>query len=263
MKRNLKIFTTLWFIIALTVLLLNDLVLKGIFGNFITGKLSDFAGLFIFSLFWTALFPTHKNKIFTLTGLLFIFWKSPFSQELINLWNSLGLLNVNRTVDYFDLIALTVLPVAYWFENQKDNLKTIQLHPIIPIVAASFAFMATSRAKVEPEEHYFEYYHVRETQQAIVKKLESTGEAECIDSENKNLPPYKFCRLFSDNDSIEFFDIDIHETKNGQTAIELISIQYDEDIFNQDDGLDEENKELLKKIFERDVINKLIKNTDK
>ena len=38
-----------YFIIGLSVLLLNDFYLKAAYGNFVTGKLSDFAGLPIFS----------------------------------------------------------------------------------------------------------------------------------------------------------------------------------------------------------------------
>ena len=100
MTQNIsKLFTSIWFLFGLIVLLANDFVLKELYGNWLTGKLSDFAGIFIFSLFWVALFPKHKNKIFTLIALLFIYWKSPFSQNLIDSWNNLGLLKVYRTVD--------------------------------------------------------------------------------------------------------------------------------------------------------------------
>src|SRR6187402_3574682 len=99
MTRDLKLLNSFWFIIGLVILLLNDFVLKGLYGNWLTGKLSDFAGLFIFPLFFAALLPGHKNKIFWLTGLLFIFWKSSLSQVLIDAWNSIGILNLQRTID--------------------------------------------------------------------------------------------------------------------------------------------------------------------
>jgi hypothetical protein len=262
MKQDLKILTSFWFIIGLTILLLNDLVLKGLFGNFLTGKLSDFAGLFIFPLFWTAILPRHKNKIFLLTGLLFVYWKSPLSQILIDTWNTLGLLSLKRTIDYNDLIALVILPISYLLENRKKSLKTIKLSPIIPITISAFAFVATSKGGPQPEVNYFENYHIRESQQTIIRRLEDAGQEKCLESENKNLPPFKFCRLFIKNDTIKFIDIDIYETKNGQTTIELNTIKYDEDIFNQNDGenLDSTKKELLKNIFEREVLNEIIKN---
>ena len=261
MKQNLKILTSFWFIIGLTILLLNDLVLKELFGNFLTGKLSDFAGLFIFPLFWNAILPKHKNKIFLLTGLLFIYWKSPLSQILIDNWNTLGLLSLKRTIDYTDLIALVILPIAYVLENKKESLKMIKISPIIPLTISAFAFMATSKGGPQPEVDYFEYYHVHESNQTIIQRLEDAGQGKCLESENKNLPPFKFCRLYIKNDSITFIDIDIYETKNGQTTIELNTINYDEDIFNQNDGknLDSTKKELLKNIFEREVLNEIIK----
>lgn len=262
MTRNLKILTSIWFLLGLTILLLNDFVLKGLYGNWLTGKLSDFAGLFIFPLFWTTLLPRHKNKIFWLTGLQFIFWKSPLSQVFIDAWNDMGILNLQRTVDFTDLLALTILPIAYTLEKNKDNLKFIRLSPTIPIAISAFAFMATSKGGPQPEVNYFLYYHIQENQQTIIKRLEDAGQEKCIDSDNKNLPPYKFCRLFIKNDTVKFIDIDVYETKSGQTAIQLNTIKYDEVIFNQKDGdnLDSTKKELLKNIFEREVLNKMIKN---
>ena len=41
------------FIIATVLLVVNDFFLKPVYHNWLTGKLSDFAGLFMFSLFLT------------------------------------------------------------------------------------------------------------------------------------------------------------------------------------------------------------------
>ena len=147
MKRDFKILTSFWFIIGLTTLLLNDFVLKGLYGNWLTGKLSDFAGLFIFPLFWCAIFPRHQNKIFWLTGILFVFWKSMYSQPLIDTWNGLDILKINRTVDYSDLIALIILPFAFEFNRRKDRIINLKTYPIIPLVVSVFAFCATSYQK--------------------------------------------------------------------------------------------------------------------
>ena len=144
MQRNYKIVTSIWFIIGLTLLLVNDFMLKGLYGNVLTGKLSDFAGLFIFPLFWTALLPKYKTAIFWTAGLIFIFWKSSYSQSWIELWNSFGILTIYRTIDYSDLIALIVLPLAYKLDDKKEEIKMLKINPILPLCIAVFAFMATS-----------------------------------------------------------------------------------------------------------------------
>ncbi len=155
MKKNYKIVTTFWFIIGLSLLLLNDFFFKENFGNWLTGKLSDFAGLFVFSLFWTVFIPKHKVKLFCLTGFLFVYWKSPFSQNFIDMWNNLGIFQVSRVVDYADLLALTVLPIAFFIEKRKESLKKIQINPILPLIIASFSFLATSYlTDIEAENDY-------------------------------------------------------------------------------------------------------------
>src|SRR6185369_1060873 len=75
-----QILTSPIFASALAVLLLNDFLLKPVFHNWITGKLSDFAGVFVFSLFFAALFPHWKRSVYLFTILGFGFWKSPYSE---------------------------------------------------------------------------------------------------------------------------------------------------------------------------------------
>ena len=69
---------------ALALLLLNDFVLKPAFHNALTGKLSDFAGLFLFAVFWIAVFPRHRGLVVLATAAGFVFWKSPAAQPLID-----------------------------------------------------------------------------------------------------------------------------------------------------------------------------------
>ena len=144
MKNNLKIITAPYFLIGLTILLLNDFILKEIYGNWLTGKLSDFAGLFIFPLFWTAIFPKYKKGIFLFTALFFVFWKSPYSIGFIDVWSNFMFFEIGRVVDYSDLMALFVLPFAYYYGQQKENMKQSRLNPAIPFILALFSFMATS-----------------------------------------------------------------------------------------------------------------------
>lgn len=142
-KMNKREFTSLGFIFGLTILIVNDFYLKNSFGNWFTGKLSDFAGLFIFPIFWTILFPRFKDKIYFATSIIFIYWKSEFSQSLIECINNYSYLKVYRTVDLTDLLALSILPISYLY-CQKNEKTFIQIKPIFIVGLSSFAFMATS-----------------------------------------------------------------------------------------------------------------------
>lgn len=137
------------FLIGLTILLLNDFVLKNQFHNFLTGKLSDFAGLFIFPLFFSAFFPKRKFLIYVLTSVLFVFWKSPFSQGLIHIWNSLGLFGIGRTIDYSDLLSLSMLSFSYFYSKTIEQKMfsvdfTKRIYTSFVILLSIFAFTATS-----------------------------------------------------------------------------------------------------------------------
>ncbi|NJM53048.1 MAG: hypothetical protein HC846_06415 [Blastocatellia bacterium] len=94
--------------------------------------------------------------ILVFTAIFFAFWKSPFSQGVIDFWNSFDLLIIWRVVDYTDLFALFILPLAYLY-SQNFQFKKTHYFPFKPITAnftillSLFAFVATSSA----EEHSF------------------------------------------------------------------------------------------------------------
>ncbi|MFN8393715.1 MAG: hypothetical protein U0176_03480 [Bacteroidia bacterium] len=138
------ILRSYWFILSLSILILNDLVFKNMFHNWVTGKVSDFAGLLAFALFWTAFFPSKRKWIFMGTAVAFAFWKSPASQFLIDGWNGLEILPLHRVVDGTDLIALLILPLGYRIAGRGAELATVPVFTIIPALIASFAFVATS-----------------------------------------------------------------------------------------------------------------------
>ncbi|MBW3554543.1 MAG: hypothetical protein KY466_13595 [Gemmatimonadetes bacterium] len=94
------------------LLIVNDWILKPVYGNGFTGKLSDFAGLFAFGVFLCAVLPRRRRLVLGLVAVAFAVWKSDLSQPLIDGWNALGLFRVGRTVDFSDLFALAVLPLA-------------------------------------------------------------------------------------------------------------------------------------------------------
>ena len=121
MKRDTSIFQTPIFIVSLTLLLLNDFWWKQTFHNFLTGKISDFAGLVVFPLFFTAFLPQFKKTIFLATALLFIFWKSEMSESFILFLNQ-NHIPCSRVVDYSDLTALVVLFFIYDYKKFKINV---------------------------------------------------------------------------------------------------------------------------------------------
>jgi len=147
-SQRLDLLTTPAFLAGLALLLLNDWIWKAEYGNWLTGKISDFAGLFVFLIFWTTILPKHKRLIFTLVAAFFVFWKSPFSQFLIDGWNSLGMWPIGRVVDYSDLLALSVLPLAFKFCNRTPSASLLKINPVLPLAISVFAFAATSRADV-------------------------------------------------------------------------------------------------------------------
>ena len=165
MKRDLNLLTSPGFAAGLLLLVANDFLLKPVFHNAVTGKLSDFAGLFVFPLFWSALAPRLRRELYALTALGFVCWKSVYAQPLIDGWNSLGLLRVGRVVDPTDLIALLFLPASYAYLRRRMASER-RPWPVAPQRAAAcaavllsvLAFAATSyrtEFKYEGQEFIF------------------------------------------------------------------------------------------------------------
>lgn len=112
MSNRYKILRSPLFLLGLGLLLVNDFYLKSEYGNWWTGKLSDIAGLFIFPLFLTVLFPKRIKESFIFTGLRFFIWKLPQASQAIAFINDHGV-PIGRTVDFSDLMALCVLPLSF------------------------------------------------------------------------------------------------------------------------------------------------------
>lgn len=146
MKTNTASLASPAFVAAVLLLLINDFVLKPRIGNALTGKLSDFAGLFAFPFFWSALLVRHRAAIYWGTGVAFILWKLPFSDPWIDAWNAVSPLQVGRVVDPSDLIALAILPISYGFAVNSRRVAARPLATLAIAVVSLFAFAATSRS---------------------------------------------------------------------------------------------------------------------
>ncbi len=110
------------FITALIILVINDHLLKEIYHNWWTGKLSDIAGLIVLPLF-LSYFCRRLSLNIILSGLLFVFWKSPYSQELIDFYNEFAIIQISRVVDYTDLLAVFSLAIVYWYARNLTNAR--------------------------------------------------------------------------------------------------------------------------------------------
>ncbi len=156
MKFNNKLLNP-FFIVSIFVLMLNDFVLKSMFHNAITGKLSDFAWLFAMPFFLSIFNPKQSKNIHFFVALFFIFGKSQFSQPILNWFNSIGF-NFYRVVDFTDNICLISVLLSYYvFQNQKPKLIN-PIFGILSIVISSFSFFADTQVR-EPElidENYVE-----------------------------------------------------------------------------------------------------------
>ena len=90
----------------------NDFALKPLFHNAVTGKLSDFAGLFALTLFVATLWPQHRRLAACVIAVSFTFWKTTYAEPLIEAWNAVAPFAFGRTVDLTDLVALPMIPLA-------------------------------------------------------------------------------------------------------------------------------------------------------
>ena len=176
-NRSLDPLRSAGFLLALFLLLLNDHLLKEMFGSWWTGKLSDVAGLFAFTIFWLALLPRRPLLVGMGVGLLFTFWKLPFSDVLIDGWNGLGILPVGRVVDPTDLIALCVVPAALFYAERSRPLNLGRLTVVPVILIAFFAFVATSCLNGWD---YNEEYHFNISRNLLVDSLTSLEETPLV-----------------------------------------------------------------------------------
>ena len=143
-----------YFILGLFILLLNDFYLKYEFGNFITGKLSDFAGLLIFPMFVASIIPRLNKSISFITGIGFFIWKLPLFTPVIDLINQCPFITIHRVIDYSDYSALLILPLSHYLINYgkshlltaRKRFKYVSRYALLGI--SFFAFCATDRKSV-------------------------------------------------------------------------------------------------------------------
>jgi hypothetical protein len=239
-QRHLNILLSPGFLIGLGVLLLNDFVLKQQLHSGLTGKLSDFAGLFVFPLICAALFPARKSPIYILTALSFVFWKSAYSQPFIEGWNNLSFFSIERTVDYSDLLSLLALPFSYAYGRIHPGDSSARSAVYLVAIISIFAFTATSYSKKTAYENEYQF-QISKTD--LIKRM-------------RHLPSHEVGLNFGDSDTFEItFDSCIGRAtvtlreKDNQSFISLKEIDY-----RCPSGGD---KQEMLQYFEKEFVNKL------
>jgi hypothetical protein len=141
---GLPSFASPAFIAALALLVTNDFLLKPVFHNWATGKLSDFAGLFALAIFCATLSPRRRLFIGVVITAAFVFWKSGASQSLIDWVNGFAPFPVSRTVDYSDLWAVPAVGIGLWAARAIKPWPWPKAARVALGLFAAFAFTATS-----------------------------------------------------------------------------------------------------------------------
>jgi hypothetical protein len=155
--QTLRAVATTWpFVVSVLAMVINDSWLKGAFPGGLSGKLSDFAGVAVVSFLLLAVQPGRPRLVFVMVFLGFAWWKSPWSQPFIDAANAVLPLPIGRTVDYTDLLAVSIIPFCIpvvanpsSFEIPGPNLRRILLAPIV--VLTTLGLMATSLLRVQQD----------------------------------------------------------------------------------------------------------------
>lgn len=163
MKERLHILLRLPFLLALTLLILNDHWLKEAYPSWLSGKLSDFSGLFVLAVFLFVILGRHVRTsrelqiLHLLIAAIFTVWKlAPV--EVLTGWlgNAIGIPMPSRVKDVTDLAALVMLPLSYkWLGHSLQRTRIVLRPPFarkalmtMVLLIAGWSIMATSYAYI-------------------------------------------------------------------------------------------------------------------
>jgi hypothetical protein len=132
--RNKNLILNYLFICGVLLLFFNDHYFKFEFPGMLTGKLSDVCGILIFPLLLTYLFPKVKEHSVWITMVLFTYWKSPYSQVALDLYNQYVPIGVSRVIDYSDLLVFVLLPIPYFLLKNDRYTASISIQKVNPMV---------------------------------------------------------------------------------------------------------------------------------
>lgn len=147
------------FIIALLILLINDHFIKIQYPSFLSGKLSDFAGLFIFPIFVYVvignILPKKHSALYLviLTGAIFALLQVDTVLEKIK--TAIVFLNLPEptlVADLSDLVTLSILPISFsvirthqkQLEIYGNNARNFSIFSFIILVISCASLLSTS-----------------------------------------------------------------------------------------------------------------------
>ena len=213
------------FIAGLLLLLSNDFWMKYQYGGILTGKISDFCGLFIFPIFLTAISDRTIKFNYLVTALIFIFWNSFLSQPLIDIGISKGI-PFHRTIDFSDFIALISLPLSYAYvlSLMRHHFNARPLLTVPLCIISFFSFTATTLAP-NFGANLNKTYTIDATKEEVLQELHKLNGQLAIISISEGDTVYNLSSLIVDGDSIiSNAHFSIKEVHNG-TKIHLMRVE--------------------------------------
>jgi hypothetical protein len=190
------------FLLGVVVLAVNDHYLKLAYPNWFTGKLSDFAGLFILPIFLSAISPRLIKFNYIFSALAFIIWKSPLVEPLIVGGNAIGI-PLHRTVDPTDLIALAILPLSYIYANRIPLTGLISNRWAINSLAV-ICFLILTATSMAPNmsREINKSYKLKGSKSLILKEIEQLNAELSVEPLSNGDSLYTLRNLVIENDSI-------------------------------------------------------------
>ncbi len=237
-NQNKALIFNPYFGIGLVALIINDAFLKWTYNNTFTGKLSDFAGLFISPMFLAFLFPRVRKASCFLIGLLFLYWKSSLSTPLINMLNSNLIIEFNRVIDYGDYVALCILPFSHYLINRyEDNQTKRQISPFLlnmtlGVVFTTFTATTVVRYQV-PEGNVMidKRYSIKLQKDTILNRINQMGyqwqyhDFDTLTSASNYYEVNDFLiKIGSSVDTINNIKFRLFETGSNKSEIHLINV---------------------------------------
>ena len=254
------------FLGCLILLFLNDHYFKYVYTSWFTGKLSDAAGIVLLPLLLVFLIPGLRRYSIALSGVLFVFWKSPCSQGLINFYNAHSFLPTSRVVDATDLYVLLLLTIPHYIIEKIDKLRRLHIDRVpaaVVLLPAIAALVATS----PPPAHYMMRSNgnlrcykcsmtIRYDQDDIVARFNQAGIAlkkvgPIDDSPGwlaaQQATAYRADELIIEKDTLRKLDITMRTVKPGKTEIYFSGMQVADSI--PDERLQAELRRRYKKLL--------------
>jgi len=263
------------FIFCLVVLFVNDHYIKFNYSGWLSGKLSDAAGIIILPLILAYIFPKIGKMAVIVSALLFLFWKSEFSQALIDLYNQYSFVETSRIIDYSDLVVFVFLPAPYYIINninQLDFIKVNQINPLAILIPSFAVLIATS----PPASYYYNRsdanltcynctIKVNYTQAEIINKLKMQDivfdsikplEKSRL-SKNQEVNFYKLNQLVIERDTLKDLEFTMRTFQSGKTKIYFKGMHIADKV--TDSKLEKALREYYKKLLFNDIKSRLKK----